>query len=143
MILRVHLTEALRLEAQALPWWDDEVRHYLDLVISGEPAIEMDADGEPTGWLLLSHPGIGVREVWLLDLIRYLWRLSDSLGDKEARAAVAAQADTDWSNFYLLQEMIEAGELTRDQAVELAWQNAFEQAEAYGFPLPDLEGEEP
>lgn len=140
-ILRIHYTEAVRAATDELPWWADGPRSAIGRVMTGEPAQELDNDGNPTGWLLMAHPGIDVWDLWLLDVVRAGWAYADSLG-KDGQDLVAYQSAVDWENWEALKAEIDAGNVTPAEAEARAIANAIAQAATLGIDPPDLEDDD-
>lgn len=143
MLLRIHATEAMRAAENPLPWFDDIARAFFRKVGTGQPGVELDGNGEPTGWLLMNHRGIDQWDLFMLDLWRAGWGYVDALPDIEGGELVALQAARDWANFEQLKERIAAGELTKAEALELAKAELVRQAATLGVDPPSDEPVDP
>ena len=137
MLIRIHATELMRFAENELPWWADGPRAVLGKVTSGVPAQELDENEEPTGWLLMSHPGIDLWDLWLLDVVRAGWAYADSREDGEE--LIEFQALVDWGAWEALQLEIELGQTTRAEALERCRTEAIAQAALLGVEPPAIE----
>lgn len=135
MRLRFHADELQRIREIEMPWWSAEPRQALGLVVAGEPAVETDDTGQPTGYYVMDHPGITAFEVWLLDLLRAGWAYVDGLGD-DGEGLDEYQAAVDWATWADLLADYLAGRVTRAEAFERIQAHAFELAGTLGVALP-------
>lgn len=136
MILRIHGTELARGQQVPLPWWADEPRLALGLVTLGAPAAEVDDDGNPTGWFLVSSPLIDKWDVWILDVMRAGWAYLDTLTDAEAEAVMAYQALTEWDQWAALEAEILSGKTSPAEAKERVIAYAIQRADSLGVNPP-------
>lgn len=58
MILRLTTAEYEKLRDEPSPLLDNKERSKEGLVAFGEPAVELDEEGQPTGYVLMAHPGL-------------------------------------------------------------------------------------
>lgn len=142
MILRVHGWEIIRANESPLPWFSDGPRAFFHRVVTGEPAAEMDENGEPTGWYLMAHPDINEWDLFMMDLWRAGWAFVDSLTEAERSYLVKLQHDTDWANFEQLSERIISGELTEAEGYQLVLQEIARQGETLGVEAPKKDDDE-
>lgn len=139
MILRIHGWEIIRAQDHPLPWWSDTPRAWFGRVITGEPAMELDENGEPTGWYLMAHPDIGEWDLFMLDLWRAGWGYVDTLPEGVGGDLVALQHERDWANFEGLVERVHAGEISKADAYEQVKAELRRQAGTLGLVAPSDE----
>lgn len=136
MQLTITPAELYRTQAVPLPWWSDGVREVLGLAQAGEPGIETDANGAPTGNLLLAHRSITAYDVWLLDVMRARWAHADSLDDDGAWEQ--AEAAADWAAWHDLADKVARNEMTAREARAALDARGADQADDLGVaPMPE------
>ena len=147
MKLRIHVSELERIRSLPLPYWDNDSRSVLAQVSAGEPGIETDENDQPTGWLLISDRRITDRELYILDVLRAAWAYADSEPDGASSEDIMTwHAAVEWQLWQALEENLEAGFITLDEAVGRVWAHVLDLGNQLGVeyvePSED-ESEEP
>jgi hypothetical protein len=141
-ILQITEGELANLQAFPLPYWANEERAFLGQVLVGEPGVETDNEGNPTGYLLFSHPQVTRRELFLMDVLRAFWAHLQVNSDPDKQANTHVQIE--WAAWLQLKSEVEAGRLTEEQAAEAAWQHVLKTAYLLGLEYveePEAEDE--
>lgn len=138
--LRFTTEELGMLRSHPLPWFSPQARWFLDTVAPGSPAIETDENGEPTGWLIMSHHGITYREQHNLEVLRAWWAHAEAQDDPTEAHALRAVAD--WTAWEGLKSDVEQGAVPVEEARERAWLYIVALGEYLGVPAPVEEEDE-
>lgn len=68
-VLRIHEDEKALLDQLDLPWFHGQARNEVGLPALGVPQAEVDANGDPTGYLLYAHPRL-TEERYQIDVVK-------------------------------------------------------------------------
>ena len=147
MILRMEATTYQWFLAHPQVWWAAQARWAFNRVAPGEPAVEMDENDEPTGYVVMSHPDIDDRDLYIYKVCEAGMRFAQA-EDRKQRGAAAAlvemQRQRDTQALLALKAQVEAGRITLDQAIDRIWAEVQRQAKALGVPeyVPPANSEE-
>lgn len=129
-IIRFHQDELARLRLNPSPWFSPGPRSLMGKITLGTPAVEVDEEDNPTGYLLMSHSTIDVWDTYLAEAFRHGWALADALDgakydvvvgqDEEGEdvveqrvydgnALISHQAAADWELFRALKWDMDRG----------------------------------
>ena len=133
MILRLHQDEFAWFQANPMVWWAASARWAFDRVAPGEPGIETDEEGEPTGYLLMSHPDIDHRDIYIMEVCLAGIDYTQSLPEEDGQALAYLQAVKDLENLQNLIALKDSGEISREDAIEQIWQEALRQGQTLGL----------
>lgn len=132
--LRITAEEFGLFQQYPLPWWSPTARAKLGRVAPGSPAVEMDVNDNPTGYLLLSHPDIDEWDQYTLDVMRAGWELANE--NVEGMTLVSIQQLADWEAWAALSAALDAGLLTVEHAIEQARQYMLALGRSLEIPDP-------
>lgn len=118
-------------------WWAAQARWAFDRVAPGIPAIEEDADGEPTGYVVMSHPDIDDRDIYIYRVCEAGMRFAQQQETRQrgaASALVEMQRQRDTEALLAMKAQVDAGRLSLSDAVDRIWAEVQRQAKTLGVP---------
>lgn len=138
MRMRIAADDWAWFQEHPMLWWAATARWEMGRVApTTEPGIEMDENEVPTGYVLMAHPNIDAWDLLLLDICLAGKAFAEAQVDPAG--TVAYQLAVDTANFMTLMGQMEAGAITRDQALRAIKANAITQAATLGVVLPPMD----